>query len=259
MPPPVDRELVTLAVDWAREAGTATLDWFRATDLEVQHKTDGSPVTAADRAAERLLRDRIQTRFPDDAIVGEEEDDRGGTSGRTWVIDPIDGTKAFTRGVPLYSTLLAVLDEHGPAVGVIHLPALDETVWAGRGRGCHHDGRPCRVNDRPDLDGAYLMTSGLDDYWPEPMLRAALASPAILRTWGDGYGYALVATGRAEAMVDPQVNAWDVAPMAVIIPEAGGRFTDLSGVARHDGGSGLASNGVIHDPVLDLLTGAEIS
>ena len=248
-----------MAVEWAREAGDATLDWFCTDDLEVSHKSDGSPVTVADRAAERLLRDRIQSRFPDDAIVGEEEADHHGTSGRTWVIDPIDGTKAFTHGVPLYSTLLAVIDGHGPAVGVIHLPGLDETVWAGRGHGCQHGDRPCRVNDRDGLDGAYLMTSGLDDYWPEPMLQAVLASPAILRTWGDGYGYALVATGRAEAMVDPLANAWDVAPMAVIIAEAGGRFTDLAGVARHDGGSGLASNGVIHDPLLDLLAGTELS
>lgn len=253
MTPPVDAELVDLAVAWAREAGDHTLDWFRRTDLTVDLKDDGSPVTAADRSAERLLRSRIAGRWPDDTIAGEEESDKVGTSTRTWIIDPVDGTKAFTHGVPLYSTLLAVLDEHGPAVGVIHLPALGETVWAGRGLGCFADGVPCTVSSHGSIDGAYLMTSGLDDYWPPEMLERVIESPAIVRTWGDGYGYALVATGRAEAMIDPLANPWDVAPMAVILPEAGGRFSDLSGEDRHDGGNGLGSNGALHAELLELL------
>lgn len=253
MNPPVDTELVDLAVSWAREAGDLTLGWFGRPDLAVDHKDDGSPVTEADRGAEDLLRRRISERFPDDAIHGEEEADRSGTSGRLWIIDPIDGTKAFTHGVPLYSTLLAVLDEHGPAIGVIHLPALSETVWAGRGRGCLHNGNPCRVSEHPTMTGAYLMTSGLDDYWPRAMLDRAIESEAILRTWGDGYGYALVATGRAEAMIDPLANPWDVAAMATIIEEAGGRFSDLDGVVRHDGGNGVASNGTLHEQLLELL------
>ncbi len=130
------------AVALAREAGEHTLGWFGTDDLVVDRKGDGTPVTEADRAAERLIRTRFAAVHPDDAIIGEEEDDRPGTSGRRWIIDPIDGTKAFTHGVPLYSTLLAVEDEHGPAVGVIELPALGETVYAGRGLGCFRNGTP---------------------------------------------------------------------------------------------------------------------
>ena len=132
----------------ARQAGESTLPYFRSVDLEVEQKDDDTPVTEADRGAERLLRKELPAEaFPDDAIIGEEEDATAGTSGRTWIVDPIDGTKAFTHGVPLYSTLLAAADEHGPLLGVICLPALPETVWAGRGLGCFLDGQPCHVSD----------------------------------------------------------------------------------------------------------------
>jgi histidinol phosphatase-like enzyme (inositol monophosphatase family) len=252
--PSVESELLDAAVELAREAGDATLRWFRTPDLGVQTKADGTPVTEADKAAERLVRGWLEANYPDDAVVGEEEIDRPGTSGRRWIVDPIDGTKAFTHGVPLFSTLLAVEDEHGPAVGVIHLPALGETVWAGRGLGCFVNGEPARVNDHDSLEGAYVMSSALD-HWPERSLPAVEVAGAVLRTWGDGYGYSLVATGRVEAMFDPVVAPWDLAPMPVIMAEAGGRFTDLTGAVRIDGGSGLATNGAVHDELLGLLTG----
>ena len=252
--PSVEPDLLRAAVDLAREAGDLTLKWFRSADLGLQIKADGTPVTDADKSAERLVRGWLEANFPDDAVVGEEELDRPGTSGRRWIVDPIDGTKAFTHGVPLYSTLLAVEDEHGPAVGVIHLPALAETVWAGRGRGCFVNGEPARVSDHPTLDGAYVMSSGFDT-WPERAMPAIQVAGAVLRTWGDGYGYSLVATGRVEAMVDPVVAPWDLAPMPVIMSEAGGRFSDFSGAVRIDGGSGVATNGALHDELLDLLTG----
>ncbi|MEZ5246797.1 MAG: inositol monophosphatase family protein [Acidimicrobiales bacterium] len=252
--PPVDETLVATAVEIARAAGELTLGWFRTTALSVDHKADGSPVTAADLAAETLIREQLRDRFPADAVIGEEHQDTTGTSGRTWVIDPIDGTKAFTKGVPLYSNLLALVDEHGPAVGVINLPALGETVWAGRGRGAFLNGEPCRVSDQATLDGAYAMTSGFG-YWPDDALRAVLRSPMVFRTWGDAYGYALVATGRAEAMIDPLANPWDVAPMAVIIPEAGGRYSTFDGDDGPDAwrtGSGVGTNGAVHDALLGL-------
>jgi len=252
--PAVDRELVEFAVEVARAAGELTLEWFGNADLSVDHKGDGSPVTAADLAAETLMRTRLLERFPDDAVIGEEHQDTEGTSGRTWVIDPIDGTKAFTKGVPLYSNLLALVDDHGPAIGVINLPALGECVWAGRGLGAFHNGEPCHVSKHASLDGAYAMTSGFG-YWPQPALHSVLDSPLVLRTWGDAYGYALVATGRAEAMIDPLANPWDVAPMAVIIPEAGGRYTTFDGAEGPDAwktGSGVATNGAVHDALLAL-------
>jgi histidinol phosphatase-like enzyme (inositol monophosphatase family) len=251
-PPPADPALLDEAVELARRAGAFTLEWFRRDDLAVDSKADGTPVTAADRGAERLLRDHIRAHHPGDGIVGEEEGAHAGTSGRRWIIDPIDGTKAFTRGVPSYSNLLAIDDEHGPAVGVINLPALGETVYAGRGLGCFCNGVPARVSTRSAAEG-YLTASSFGD-WSEAVLLTVRRSRLRLRTWGDGWGYALVATGRVEAMVDQVASVWDLAPMLVILPEAGGRFTDLDGNVTAAGGSGVGTNGVVHDEVLALLT-----
>lgn len=249
--PSVDPELLDFAVDLVRQAGDLTLKWFQSASLAIEHKGDGTPVTEADKAAERFLREGIGERFPHDAIIGEEEDSVEGTSGRTWIVDPIDGTKAFTHGVPLYSNLLAINDEHGPAVGVINLPGLTEVVYAGRGLGCFVNGEEARVSERSTLDGAYLCSCGYE-HWPaDPLLRTQ-ASGMSMRTWGDGYGYALVATGRIEAMLDPEVALWDVAPMPVILEEAGGRFTDLTGVVDPGRGSGLGTNGRLHDEILAL-------
>ncbi|HEX6421966.1 MAG TPA: inositol monophosphatase family protein [Acidimicrobiales bacterium] len=250
--PPVDPGLLDFALDLAREAGDVTRRWFRASDLAVDSKADGTPVTAADRAAERLVRERLADRFPDDGVLGEEEPEHAGSSNRRWVVDPIDGTKGFTRGVPLYSTLLALDDEHGPALGVIVLPALGQAVYAGRGRGCWSDGAPARVNDTATLDGAYLMASSYT-HWDDRALLAVKHAGCHLRTWGDGYGYALVATGRADAMVDPTVEVYDVAPMPVILAEAGGRFTGVDGTPGAAAGSGVATNGTLHDELLALL------
>jgi len=256
--PPADPTLLEEAVDIARDAGRRTLDWFASEDLAVDRKGDGTPVTAADRAAERLVRERLAAAHPHDAVLGEEEADVAGTSGRTWIVDPIDGTKAFTRGVPLYSTLLAVFDEHGPAIGVIDLPALGHTVWAGRGLGCHFDGRPTHVSDRSDPADSVLSTSGYS-WWPDDALLRVKHAGFQLRTWGDGYGYSLVATGSIEAMIDPEVSVWDLAPMPVIITEAGGRFTDTTGaelaLAPGVQVSGVATNGLVHDRVLECLGG----
>jgi histidinol phosphatase-like enzyme (inositol monophosphatase family) len=250
--PPVDQATLDLAVGLARTAGDRTLQWFRAADLAVEHKGDGTPVTAADRDAERYLRAELEAAFPGDGVLGEEEGPRASTTGRRWIIDPIDGTKAFTCGVPLYSTLLALEDEHGIAVGVVHLPALGETVWAGRGLGCWSDRGPARVLAAPTLAGAYVMSSSFDHWRPE-QVAALEGAGAILRTWGDGYGYALVATGRVAAMVDPIVEPYDVGPVPVLLAEAGGRFTDLAGAPTIEGGSGLGTNGLVHDELLALL------
>ncbi len=256
--PPVDPDLLDEAVSISRAAGALTRRWFAAHDLTVDAKGDGTPVTQADRAAERLVRDRLAASHPDDSILGEEEDDLVGTSDRTWIVDPIDGTKAFTRGIPLYSSLLAVLDEHGPAIGVIDLPALGHTVWAGRGLGCFLDGQPTSVSGRSEPGDSVLSTSDITR-WPDADLMAVKHAGFQLRTWGDGFGYAMVATGAIEAMVDGLVSLWDLAPMPVIMAEAGGRFTDPAGnEAPMTPGvpvSGVASNGLVHDTVLDCLVG----
>lgn len=248
--PDVDQSLVNMAIELATGAGALTRKWFDRGTMSFDTKADGSPVTEADKAAERYLREQISAAFPTDAIIGEEEDDRDGTSGRTWIIDPIDGTKSFTHGVPLYGTLLSVVDEHGPAVGVIVMPALDETVSAGRGLGCFHNGRETSVNENDDFSTSYAMTSGLE-YWHDDAERdRLLASDLIVRTWADAYAYVLLATGRCEAVLDPLVKIWDVAAMQVIIPEAGGMVTDQFGEPWEEGTHFVASNGKIHDEVL---------
>jgi histidinol phosphatase-like enzyme (inositol monophosphatase family) len=249
--PDADQALLDEAVAIARAAGELTLGWFDRTDLQVHTKDDGTPVTEADRAAERLVRERLADSHPDDGIVGEEEADVVGTTGRSWVVDPIDGTKAFTRGVPL--------DEHGPVVGVIDLPALGTTVYAGRGIGCFRDGRRVQVSGRTDPAEAVLSTSGYS-WWPEPALLGVKRAGYQLRTWGDGYGYAMVACGGIEAMVDPEVSLWDIAPMPVIIGEAGGRVSTLDGSAPElvpgRGTSFVATPGFVHDDVVRAIAAA---
>ena len=156
--------------------------------------------------------------------------------------------------MPLYTNLLAVEDEEGIAVGVINVPALGETVHAGRGLGCFCNGAPVSVNDHATIEGAYVSTSGFTPWDDDALLRVKRAG-CLLRTWGDGYGYVLVATGRIEAMFDPVAELYDLAPMQVILHEAGGRFTDLAGGTGPGGGSGVATNGRVHDDVLALLRG----
>ena len=251
--PEADQALVDMAIELATAAGALTRKWFDRGTVQFDTKDDGSPVTEADKAAERYLREQISLAFPTDAIVGEEEDDRDGTSGRTWIIDPIDGTKSFTHGVPLYGTLLSVVDEHGPAVGVIVMPALEEVVSAGRGLGARHNGRETSVNDHEDFESSYIMTSGLE-YWPDTAERDRLVNcPATVRTWGDAYGYLLLVTGRCEAVVDPLVKIWDIAPMQVIIPEAGGVLTNQIGAPWVEGNHIVASNGKVHNRVIDAV------
>jgi histidinol-phosphatase len=250
----VDHDLLTTAVRIANLAAEVTLFHFRHDELAIDRKGDGTPVTIADREAERLVRFEIGELFPDDGILGEEEPEKIGTSGRRWIVDPIDGTKAFSRGVPTYTTLLALEDEDGIAIGVIGAPAMGEFVAAGRGLGCYLNDEPCSVNQHEGLEGLCLSTSGFNPWDTEALLRVKEAG-LQLRTWGDGYGYILVATGRIEAMYDPVAELYDLAPMPIILAEAGGRFTSLDGRSGPGHGNGLATNGRVHDDVQALLTG----
>jgi histidinol-phosphatase len=249
--PPL-RALLDEAVELARRAGEVTLRYFRHPELVVEAKADGTPVTEADRQAERLVRAELARRHPGDGVLGEEEGEQRSETGRRWILDPLDGTKAFSRGVPLYANLLAVEDEQGLAVGVINLPALGETVYAARGAGCWCNDAPARVSERASLVGSYLASSGYA-HWDEDRLLRLKRAGLQLAGWGDGYGYALVATGRIEAMADPQAALYDLAPMPVILAEAGGRFTDWAGDPDPGRGTGLASNGALHGELLALL------
>ena len=250
------------ARDIAHQAGELTLRYFYSTvKLVVEQKTDESPVTIADRETEQFLRRRIAERFPDDAVFGEEFPNTEGSTGFRWFIDPIDGTKSFIHGVPLYSTLIG-LEREGQCVGgVIVLPALGELVWAGIGLGTWHESnrhepRRCHVSKCSDLAGATFLTSEVltfDKTNRREAYNRLEKSVSLTRTWGDAYGYALVATGRAEVMVDPIMSDWDAAPLQVILEEAGGRFTDWKGNATIFGKEGVATNGILHDEVLSRL------
>jgi histidinol-phosphatase len=248
--------LLEFAVEVAWRAGRVTLAHFQ-TGVTAETKADRSPVTVADRAAEALCRALIEARWPLDGILGEETGESRAGAERRWVIDPIDGTRSFVHGVPLYSVLLALEERGEPLLGVIHLPALGETVWAARGLGCWWDGRRALVSPVDRLENATVLTS--EGTFPDEPSAAAwhrLAGRAAnARTWGDGYGYALVATGRAEAMLDPHFSPWDAAPLRPIIEEAGGVFTDWTGAATHRGGSGIATNAALARPVRQLVRG----
>ncbi len=255
-------ELLETAVELAQQAGRLSLRWFSSRLLNPQTKPDGSLVTEADLATEEFMIAELQKLFPEDSIVGEEHGRQEGTSGRLWTIDPIDGTRSFVHGVPLFATLLAMMDASGPRLGVTVIPALDEAVWAGRGLGAYHRSgteiRPARVSSTSSLETACITTSGLE-YLP-PKLGAWLAQRrGVTRTWGDGYGYVLLATGRADIMIDPGLSLWDAAPMLVIVPEAGGRITttdggdEEAGRAEAAGGDFIASNGRIHEELVAAL------
>lgn len=249
------RELLGFAVELAHAAGRHTLGFY-GHRLDFDAKSDGSPVTVADREAEALIRDRIAGRYPDHGVLGEEFGETNPGARVRWILDPIDATRSFMRGVPLYGVLIGAEVEGAATVGVCHFPPLGETVAAGTGLGCTWNGAPCRVSPATRLEDALVLTTdpvmletvGRDPGWPELQRRAGM-----VRTWGDCYGHALVATGRAEVMVDPIMNVWDCAPFLPILTEAGGRFTDRDGTPTIHGGSAIASNGVLHDEVLRVL------
>jgi fructose-1,6-bisphosphatase/inositol monophosphatase family enzyme len=250
--PAVQTGLLEEAVDLARRAGARVLEAFGSDEVEISRKDDGSTVTSIDLAVERFLRERIEERFPDDEIVGEEFPVRPGTSGRSWFLDPIDGTEAFAHGVVMFSSMIAVIDEHGPAISVICSPAVDETVWAGRGLGCWWNDAPARVSEHATVADAFVATSDQED-WPVPAWLAVRKAGAHVRDWGNGYGVGLAATGRVDAFANYDCAVWDLAPMPVLMSEAGGRYSALDGTERLDGLIGLASNGTVHDELLELL------
>jgi len=251
---------LALAIEVAREAGRITLEYFRRADLEVERKADDSPVTLADRRAEEHLRRRIVAAFPADGILGEEFADRPGSSAFRWILDPIDGTKSFIRGVPLFGTLVGIEHEGESILGVIHIPALDECVYAATGWGAWyvHGGRPpqpAKVSSRRPLSQGLFLTSdttGFDQIGRSDAYDRLAAAAGLSRTWGDCYGYLLVATGRAEVMVDPVANVWDLAAVLPVIEEAGGTFTDWQGCRTIHSGQGIATNGQVHDEVLEI-------
>jgi len=245
--------LRSFAEDVAVEAGKVTLKYFQK-NIEIDKKEDGTPVTTADRKAEEYIRARIVAEFPSHSILGEEEGESPGKSTYRWIIDPIDGTQSFIRGIPLYTVLLALEYEGEPQVGVIHVPPLGETVSAANGVGAFYNGTPCQVSTTEHLADAWVQVTDyaeLSRRRPE-FAKRLLTESYSCRAWGDAYGYLLVATGRADVMIDPIMNIWDIAPLKPIITEAGGVFTDLDGGDNAMGTSALASNSMLHKEIIDL-------
>ncbi len=225
-------------------------------NLTVDVKADGSPVTIADRGAEERARAWIEEHFPSDGILGEEFGDVRPDARRRWILDPIDGTKSFVRRVPLWGTLVAVTEGESVLAGCAHFPAVAETVSAGAGEGCFWNGVRCYVSSTATIAESTVTIT--DDRFEERPDRAAawrqLASRAgIARTWGDCYGYLLVATGRADVMVDDVVAPWDAAALYPIVTEAGGSFTDWRGRTTAFGGDIIATNAALAKPVRDIL------
>jgi histidinol-phosphatase len=237
-------ELMQAAAEVAQLAGAAALCHFGSA-LTIDAKHDGSPVTDADRDAERTARAWIESRFPGDGIVGEEFGASEGSSGRSWFIDPVDGTRTFVRGVPLWATLIGVVEHDRAIAGAAFFPALGEIAAAGDGCGAWWNGARCQVSTVARIEDAVVLTTDLRlaraearrEGWSRLAERASFG-----RTWGDAYGYLLVTTGRAEAMMDARLKPWDAAPFQVLVEEAGGVFTDWTGTPTIFGGSAIATN-----------------
>jgi histidinol phosphatase-like enzyme (inositol monophosphatase family) len=241
--------------DLARVVGDAALARFK-TGLAVETKSDGSPVTDADRGAEMVAREWIGRHFPKDGILGEEHGVVRPDARRLWIIDPIDGTKAFVRGVPLWATLIAVAERDAVLGGAVYCPAAGEMVVAARGEGAWLNGARCAVSTVDSLTRATVVTSD-DRFFDRPdragRWGALAAASSVSRTWGDGFGYLLVATGRAEVMADSTMQVWDSAAPYVVVTEAGGAFTDWHGRSTAFGGGAIATNLALADVVRAAL------
>jgi len=248
---------VAPVAELARITGMVALKHYRSR-LSVELKEDGSPVTVADRAAEAAARAWVSNRFPDDGILGEELGEERAGAPRRWVIDPIDGTKSFVRGTPLWGSLVALCEGERVLAGAAYFPAIDEMLAAAPGAGCWWNGSRCRVSTVSTIADATVLTTD-ERFRERPERRAGWSAlshaAAVSRTWGDCFGYLLVATGRAEAMCDPILSPWDAAALQPIIEEAGGVFTDWSGTSTAFGGSAVATNALLADQVRATLAG----
>ena len=254
-------QFTQFARELAEESGALILKYYhdglRGAGPKVMTKDDRSPVTVADQEAEALMRHRIEARYPRHGVMGEE----AGSSGKMdsefqWVLDPIDGTKSFVHGVPLFGTLIALVHDKEPILGVIHMVATGELMIGAQGRPTTVNGRPVRVRDTRSMDEATVLFTDL------PLLQKmgyglSLENlgqqGSLIRGWGDCYGHFLVAAGRADIMIDPQLSLWDLAALKPCVEGAGGRFTDSAGSPEGLGDSAISTNGHLHDEIIAAL------
>jgi histidinol-phosphatase len=252
---PIDADLA-FALDLADIADEITLARFLATDLVVETKPDLTPVSEADRAAEQALRARIEDERPGDGVVGEEFGETPGGGSRRWILDPIDGTKSYVRGIPAWGTLIALEQDGEIVVGVVSSPALRRRWWAARGAGAFADGELIQVSRVHAIEDAlFCFTSwtAFDEYGLGEQFSSLSSRCWATRGFGDYWAHMLVAEGSADIAVEPVMNLWDNAPLIVIVEEAGGRFTDLQGRRTIDGGGAVTTNGLLHDAVLEVI------
>jgi histidinol-phosphatase len=263
---PADQDL-SFALELADLADAITMERFLAEDLKVETKPDMTPVSEADREVEEQLRSQLSRYRPEDAVLGEEYGDTGvPAGGRRWIIDPIDGTKNFVRGIPVWATLLACEEDGVITAGVVSAPAMHRRWWASRGAGAYvQEGfaahpRRLSVSGIATLEDAQLSQSSVQNW--EAIGRLDEILELERRCWrargfGDFWSYMLVAEGAVEIGLDAEAALWDLAAMQVIVEEAGGRFTDLAGVARPDGGNAIATNTLVHAAALAIVGSVE--
>lgn len=247
----------SFAIELAEKSGEFIRPFFANPDLPVETKSDHSPVTAADRGAEQLMRALIAKKFPTHGIIGEELGSENADAEFVWVLDPIDGTKSFISGVPLWGTLIALLHRGQPVLGCIHQPVLGQ-LMLGDGMATTLNGRVVRVRDCTRIEDATLLTSdplNVENHQNGPTFAAIAQRAKLVRTWGDCYGYLLVASGWTDAMVDPIMNPWDIAALVPVIRGAGGVITDWQGGTPYPASSTVAAGPALHGQLIAALNG----
>ncbi|MBZ0137665.1 MAG: hypothetical protein K8I27_14970 [Planctomycetes bacterium] len=262
-----------VALDATFDAGKAIAEYYFGMGIDVVWKGDGSPVTQADERAEKILRERLMAIFPDDAVVGEEHEDEQGTSGFKWIIDPLDGTEAFIRKIPIFGTLVALEFEEQIVAGVVFMPAQREFAWASKGNGCWwvqdttgaYDVETLKerairsqVSPHSDLSKATISTTGQGAFHRSGQVGAFLRLRDATRKdrgFGHCWSHLLVATGRMDISIEPKIKEWDIAPFAVLLAESGGKLTDFKGKETVYSGNVICSNGALHDVAIKALKG----
>lgn len=249
------QELQSAAADFAKAGGRSTLNYFKKS-FDLEFKSDDTPVTNADRTAEKIIRELINKNFPGHGIIGEEFGRENEDSDIVWVLDPIDGTQSFIHGIPFYTTLIGILIKGRPEVGIIYAPALDEIASAATGLGCTLNGSEIQVRKCDDLSKATFLTTDVTTYEEhgfQQQLDSLLESTQIHRTWGDAYGHMMVAAGRADIMIDPILSIWDAAALLPVLKEAGGSFTDVHGEETIETGNAISTNRTLVKQIIPLF------
>jgi histidinol-phosphatase len=250
-------DILSTAIDAAKAAGEIALHYFR-TNLTIETKADRTPVTRADRECESRIVEILSGRFPDIGFLGEEYGERPGTRNARWIIDPIDGTKNFIRGIPFFATLIALEEDGEITAGVMSAPAINDLLYAQKGQGAFANGKQVHVSEVSELHGAMLIHGGLKDLKTRSCWRSFLQlvdGTARQRGFGDALGHSVVICGQAEVVLEPEIKPWDVAATKIIVTEAGGRFSDFAGSPSIYTGSAVISNGRVHDEVVKILQG----